>query len=141
MSGVFVLILIFVLAARYVVAGGRLVFKPARPALWVGSSYWGTRNCHTPTGHTPLDTVDKFNDPDSSRRAFWLSGMAGSGSACPSTIPARQSQGVTADFWYPSMRRATPATVAQRRPTQASKFRHHRPPQQFNKNTVKGENS
>jgi hypothetical protein len=121
-----------------------VLVEPARHALWVGSSYWSTRNRHPPTGHTPLNAVDNCNDPDisrsafrplcnrgldavekfnvlnSSNRAFWLPGIGDSG--CASFIFARQPQGVTADFWYPSMRRATPATATQRRPTEVNKL-------------------
>jgi hypothetical protein len=136
--------------------------QPARHALWVGSSYWGTRNRHPPTGHTPLDTVDKFNDPDigrcafnllgirwsvalakshdpdQSRSSFGLPGIGHSNSACPSAIFARQPRGVTVDFWYPSMRRATPAAVAQRRPTEASKLRQRQWSQPFENGVTPG---
>jgi hypothetical protein len=96
--------------------------KPARHALWVGSSYWGTRNRHPSTGHTPLVVVDKSRGQESRRGTFWLPGMGCSDSACLSNMFARQPQGVTADFWYPSMRRATPAAASQRRPTEVSKL-------------------
>jgi hypothetical protein len=150
MSGVLILMLIFLLAAWWCLLGGRLVFEPAvsadpsvftepaRYALWVGSSYWGTRNRHPPTGHTPLDAVDKSNDPDNSRSAGWLSGMGGSGGSRLSNLFARQSQGVIADFWYPSMRRATPATAAQRRPCKVSKLRQRHRSQAFENGVTPG---
>ena len=100
-----------------------LLSQPARHALWVGSSYGGTRNRHPPTGHTPLVTVDKYKDTDGGCGAFWLPGMGRSNSAYLLAIPAWQSQGVTADFWYPSMRRVAPANVAQRRPNKLSRLR------------------
>jgi hypothetical protein len=133
--------------AGWPVLGERWVFesvepavftKPARHALWVGSSYCGTRNRHPPTGHTPLVTVEKSNDPDSGRRAFWLPGMGSLYGSRPSHFSARQPQGVTADFWYPSMRRATPAAATQRRPNEVSELRQHRSPQQQNGHKVKG---
>lgn len=121
--------------------------KPARPALWVGSSYRGTRNRHPLTVHTPIVGVDRSNDSDNNRHGcrwvgrygldtegkftdlgnrrsvFWPPGVGGSGGSRLSNLSARQSQGVTADFWYPSMRRATPATTAQPRPNKVSKLR------------------
>jgi len=123
MSGVLGLTSNVLKCAGCVVRSERFVFEPARHALWVGSSYWGTRNRHPPTGHTPLVAVGKPKDPDNSRSAGWLSGIGGSGGSRLSNLFARQSQGVTADFWYPSMRRATPAAGVQRRPDEVSKLR------------------
>jgi hypothetical protein len=114
--------------------------KPARHALLVGSSYWGTRNRHPPTGHTPLDAEEKFDDMDNSRIAFWRSGIGGSDRSRISNLFARRSQGVTADFWYPSMRWATPAAGAQRVPKTLSKLRQYRSRNHKSKDKVKGRN-
>jgi hypothetical protein len=148
--------------AEYPVLGKQFVFEPARHALWVGSSYWGTRNRHPPTGHTPLDALDKSNHSvigqrasrllglcqldtsnkfgvlDSSRTAFWLPGIGGLKGSRLSSLFARQSQGVTADFWYPSMRRATPAAAAQRRPNKVSKLRQCHRSQAFENGVTPG---
>jgi hypothetical protein len=140
MSFVLALMLISLLTVWLIASVGRLVFaavkpavfaKPARYALWVDSSYWGTRNRHPPTGHTSLDAVEKSKDSDHGRSAYWLSGIGGSGGRCLSNFSARQSQGVTADFWYPSMRRATPAAVAQRRSNEVTKPRQRLQSQAF----------
>jgi hypothetical protein len=130
MSDMLVFVLIFLIAAWCVVLGERLEFetveaavfaKPARRALWVGSSYWGTRNRHPPTGHTPLvalgSTTSFIHSPPQCSRFGFSNGTVAS------NLFARQPKGVTADFWYPSMRRATPAAGAQRRPDEVSKLR------------------
>jgi len=38
-------------------AEAAVVVPPAKQALWVGSSYWGTRNRHPPRGPTWLATM------------------------------------------------------------------------------------
>jgi hypothetical protein len=140
MSGIFAFTLIFLIAAWCVVLGARLVFATARHALWVGSSYWGTRNRQPPTGHTALDRVDKSSHLLISHRSFWLPVIGGSDSAYSSPSVARQPRGVTTDFWYSSVRRASSATVGQAVPQRQSEQSHHRSPQQFTKYTVKAGN-
>ena len=107
--------------------------QPARHALWVGSSYWGTRNRHPPTGHTSLyASVKTVEQPDAKSHSTNRTACLGLQiNIDSSTIVARQAQGVTADFWYPSMRRATPAPDAQRVPKKLSQLSLPRRAQAF----------
>ncbi len=93
--------------------------KPARQTLWAGSSYWGTRNRHPPRGSTSLvASAQREQQPASNSSALRQASCLGfSINLGPTKIIAWQPEGVTADFWYPSMRRASPLAAAQRVPT------------------------
>lgn len=90
--------------------------KPARQTLWAGSSYRGTRNRHPPRGSTSL--VASEQQPASNRSVDFRTYCLGfSIKVGPTKMIAWQPEGVTADFWYPSMRRAPPLAAARGAPT------------------------
>ncbi len=117
------------LAGRFSELAVTPLVKPARQTLWAGSSYWGTRNRHPPRGSTSLVASEQRDEQRISNiNAGYPAPCLGfSIKVGPTKMIPWQPEGVTADFWYPSMRRSPPLAGAQRAPTTPCEpvfFRH-----------------